>query len=522
MARMTIDETLRLALSHHNAGRLTDAERLYRQVLASHPSHSDALHLLGVLAFQGKQMDIARDLIERAITIFPAAANYHFNLGHVLLSTGRRHDAIASYRRAIALRPNYADAYNSLGVALADEGQWQAAIEAYRRALDSVPASADYLSNLSNALREDGQLEAALAAAHRACELQPGLAAGHNNLGAALLQQGRFEEAISSYRRAIELEPDYGTAHYNLATALLMVGRMEEGWRHAEWRWKAKDLNLVRPDFSQPCWDGSPLGGKRIFLHTEQGFGDVIQFVRYVPQVVALGGTVILGLRKELGRLMKCIPGVDAIVTDGDALPAFDVQCPMLTLPLAMKTTLATIPGPTSYLRADPEMIARWRQRIAVPGDTRLKVGLVWAGRPDHKNDRNRSITLQMLAPLGEIAGVRFFSLQKGEAARQIQSAPPGMNPVDLGGEMEDFADCAGVLENLDLLISVDTAAAHLAGALGKPVWTLLPFVPDWRWMLDRGDSPWYPTMRLFRQPAIGVWRQPIDRLARELAGLNL
>lgn len=521
MPQVTIDEALRLALSQHNAGRLSEAERVYRQVLAAAPNHPDALHLLGVVALQRGNLEDAQGLITRAIAAFPEAPNYHHNLGNVLALAGRRNEAIASYRRAVALRSNDENFHNSLGVALAEDGQFPAAIDSYRRALALNSASADYHSNLSNALREDGQIDAAVEAAGKACALQPRMAAAFNNLGAALLQSGRFDDAITNYRRAVELEPDFATAHYNLAVALLSTGRLEEGWAQAEWRWKAKELALPVVDFGRPRWDGASLGGKRILLYTEQGFGDVIHMVRYVPQVVARGGKVILGVPKELVRLLKCVPGVEAIVTHSEDLPVFDVQCPLLSLPAVMKTTLATIPGLSPYLRADPELVDQWRVRIAAPGDTRIKVGLVWAGRSEHKNDRNRSMALRMLAPLAGAANARFFSLQKGEAAGQLQSAPPGMDIVDCGSQINDFADLAAVLENLDLLITVDTAPAHLAGALGRPVWMVLPFIPDWRWMLERRDSPWYPTMKLFRQPQRGAWEAAIALVKDELGRIG-
>lgn len=514
---MTIQEAIQSAVAHHNAGRFPEAEALYRQVLTTDPNQPDALHLLGVLAFQCNHLEPAQELISRAIAIYPTDPNFHYNLGHVLAMAGKRPEAVESYSRAIALRPDHSEAYNNMGVVLNELGRYADAITTYQKALELNPTSADTYCNLSNAYRESNQIEQALAAAQKAYELQPEMAAGHNNLGAALLRNGRFEEAMKSYRRAIELEPNFAMAHYNLAMALLMNGRLEEGWPHAEWRWKAKELNLFIQNFPQPMWDGSPLAGRRILLHAEQGYGDAIHLVRYVPDVVARGGKVILAVPKGLVELMKNLPGIEALVTDGDELPPFDVQCTMLSLPLLLKTALDTIPAPIPYLHADPALAEAWRKRMDIPGDTRKKIGLVWAGRPEHKNDSNRSILLSMLAPLAGLSNARFISLQKGDAARQAQNPPPEMKIESFGEDLQTFADSAGLIANLDLLITVDTAPAHLAGAMGKPVWMLVPFIPDWRWMLNRDDSPWYPTMTLFRQPKPRDWTAPIARLAESL-----
>lgn len=524
MGQVTIQQAMEMAVGHHNAGRLAEAEGLYRQILANQPGHADALHLLGVVKFQCNQLDTARELIGRAIAIHPIEGIYHYNLGHVLTMAGKRKEAIESYRRAISLQPGNGAAYNNLGVVLAEDRQYSAAIEAYQTAIRLNPPNlADVYCNLSNALREDHQVEAALKAAERANELEPKLAAGLNNLGAALLRSGQFEEAIASYRRAIELEPEFAMAHYNLAMSLLLTGRFEEGWPHQEWRWKARELGLTKMNFPQPMWSGSTslttggdlLDGKRIFLHAEQGFGDAIQFVRYVPEVIARGGRVILAVQKELIELMRTIPGIEQIVTDGDTFPPFDVHCAMLSLPVVLKTRLDTIPANIPYLHADPARVEAWRVKLDRPKDSRMKVGLVWAGSATHKNDRNRSIGLSQLAPLAGVRGVRFISLQKGEGSRQ--PPPDGMEIEHYGDDLRDFSDSAGLIANLDLLITVDTAPAHLAGAMGKPVWTFIPHIPDWRWMLERTDSPWYPTMKLYRQPATGDWRTPIAKAAADL-----
>lgn len=516
MSQVTLQQAIDLALQHHNRGELQQAEAIYQQVLAAFPEQPDALHLMGVLAFQCNQPQLAADFIRRAIVAYPDDANFHYNLGQILLAGPNRAQAVDAYRRAVALKPDYADAWNNLAALMVEAGQIPEGIAAYRRAIEINPNSAAYQANLSNALREDNQLEEAAASAKRATEIDPSFASGHNNLGAAILRLGRHDEAIASYRRAISLDPNLAMAHYNLAMALLLQGHLAEAWPEMEWRWKTKELDLAVQELPHPRWDGSNLNGKRIFLQIEQGFGDAIHFVRYVPQVIAKGGRVILGVSPELVRLMRCVEELEMLVTDGDPIPQFDLQCPLLSLPGIFRTTLETIPAPIPYLQADPTLVEEWKAKLG-PDDGRRKVGLVWAGRPEHKNDRNRSLSLQQLAPLATAPGVRWINLQMGPPAQQITSAPNGMEFFDAANGIKDFADSAAIMMNLDLLISVDTAAVHLAGALGKPAWTLLPFTPDWRWMLGRSDSPWYPTIRLYRQPMIGDWSTPIAQLAADL-----
>jgi hypothetical protein len=316
---------------------------------------------------------------------------------------------------------------------------------------------------------------------------------------------------VEAFEKAITLRADYALAHWNLGLILLSLGDFQRGWAEYEWRWRRPEY--ARHDhFKRPRWDGTQLGRRRILLHTEQGFGDVIQFIRFVPKVVERGGKVILACHSELRRLLSKIEGVQQWIDPGETLPEFDVHCPLMSLPKVFGTTVQTVPGQAPYLAAGAELAERWRERVeGLPG---RKVGLAWAGRPGHGNDRNRSIRLNQLEKLGIVAGVSFVSLQKGEAARQ---QTPGLTITDWTADLNDFADTAALIANLDLVIAVDTAVAHLAGALGKPVWVLLPFVPDWRWMLDREDSPWYPTMRLFRQPAIGDWETPISRIVEAL-----
>jgi tetratricopeptide (TPR) repeat protein len=345
--------------------------------------------------------------------------------------------------------------------------------------------------------------------------LNPELVEAHLNLGVALMAKTDVVPAITSFRRAIDLRPDSAKAHYNLALALLSSGNFREGWTENEWRWLCKGFTTPLRRFTQPLWDGSPLHGRTILLHCEQGFGDSIQFIRYAPLVAERGGRVVLWAPPELLSLMRGVQGVETVAT-AEPFPPFDVHCPLLSLPRALDTRLESIPANVPYLFADPVRTARWKDKVVASANG-LKIGLAWAGRPTHTNDRNRSIGLKQLAPLAEITGVTFYSLQKGSSAHHAAGAPSGMNLIDLTDELHDFADTAALIENLDMVIAVDTSVAHLAGAMGKRVWVLLPFSADWRWLLNREDNPWYPTMRLFRQKQIGNWDATIIELARAL-----
>jgi hypothetical protein len=355
----------------------------------------------------------------------------------------------------------------------------------------------------------------------RALKLRPDSAATLNNVGNILHGQGRISEAAEVYRRALRIKPDYGLVHWNLGLMLLLQGELEQGWTEYEWRLQVKQFG-PRTVFNRPQWDGGDLDGQRIVFHAEQGFGDVIQFARYLPEIARRGGRIVLACHTEMHRLMRSAGRtrgeVGSLVEDWvmpDAmLPAYDTHCPMMSLPKAMGTTLANIPlEMIPYIWTEPALQEQWRKRLEGVRD--LKVGVAWAGRSTHPNDRNRSFALQTLAPLAGVKGVRLFSLQKGEPARQTKEA--GFEITDWTEELEDFADTAAMVEQLDMVISADTSVVHLAAAMGKPTWVLLPFVPDWRWMMDREDSPWYPSMRLFRQPKIGDWQTPIARVVEAL-----
>jgi tetratricopeptide (TPR) repeat protein len=572
------------ALLHHQVGRLAEAEQLYRKVLSQQPEHVDALHNLGLLAHQLGRNDAAIELIQCAIALKPTVAEFYCNLGDALGDAGRSKEAIAAYRQAIVLRPNHAETYGNLGVILRAAGRLDDAIAAYRQAISLKPNFAEAYTNLGNALREKGRLDEAAAAHRRAVDLRPGLpeahfnlgivlkdqnqvqeaitafrravslrpdyiraltnlanelrntgeldesiaaynrllairptrAETHSNLGLALEDAGRLDEAIAEYRRGIALKPDLAGAHSNLGMALLLRGDWQQGWPEYEWRFQVPDTTQDKP--VAPRWDGGELNGRTLLLFAEQGLGDTIHFIRYLPRVAQYGGRVLIEAPEPLIRLLRQLPGAEQWIPKGQPLPQFDVQCPLMSLPGIFGTTPSTIPPLNDLLRPDPELAEAWHRRLQQqpPG---LRVGLAWAGSKKHKNDRNRSIPLSLLAPLAA-PGVQFYSLQKGDATAQATQASGQMSITDWTQELHDFADTAALIDQLDLIISVDTAVAHLSAAMGKPTWLLLPFVPDWRWLRDREDTPWYPSMRLFRQTKIGDWPDVIQRAAGALADL--
>ena len=541
---VTIPEAFLIGHQQHQAGRLAEAEAIYRQILAVDPRHADAMHLLGVLAGQAGRHDAAADLIGKAVALAPHFALAHFNLATALNEGGRRDAAIAACRRTLELQPGHAEAHFLLGTLLMKKEQPAEAAAAYRRTLELKPDYAEAHNNLSVALRDQGHDDEAMAACRRAIQIKPDYALAHFNVGNALRDQNNTDEAMAAYRRALEIQPDLPAVKWNYSQLLLLRGDFERGWPLYEARLDArihgasKIFGASQGGFHQPVWGGGPLDGRRILLRAEQGFGDTLQFVRYAPLVAQRGGRVILECQPGLKSLLTSVENVSQIIERGEPLPALDLHCPMMSLPLAFGTRLATIPAGIPYLRADARKAAQWRGRLEqrenslgkgnAPQRRALKIGLVWAGstRPDQPTatalDRRRSIALSRLAPLAAVPGTLFVSLQKGASAKQAQTPPEGMALADWTDELHDFSDTAALVEALDLVISVDTAVAHLAGALGKPVWLLNRFDTCWRWMLERGDSPWYPTLRQFRQPGFMEWdpviaevRGQLERLAK-------
>ncbi|MGQ9365554.1 tetratricopeptide repeat protein [Azospirillum sp. ST 5-10] len=513
------------AIRLHQAGRIDEAEALYRRQIEAAPRRPETgpayVNLGAILQARGRHEE-AEALLRRAQRMAPNDPNVLNNLGMVMQARGRRDEAIAFFRRALGNDPAHADARGNLGGALVDAGRAGEAI-AFLEPLAVQPgAGAHVLVNYANALREADRFAEAEAWYRRALDRAPEDPDVLANLGVCLLDQRRAADAVACLERAVARDPRHVQAQWHLSLALLALGDFERGWPKYEWRWLLASMRPSLRRFAQPAWRGEPLEGRRILLHGEQGLGDCLQFVRYAPLVAEAGGRVILDVPAPLVRLFSGLPGVEAVVATGTPPPEADLHAPLLSLPQALGTRLATVPARVPYLRADPALAEAWRARLAAaPG---LRVGLVWAGNPRtelpsaHAIDRRRSMTLAQLAPLAGIPGVRFYSLQKdGEAAKQAKAPPAGMDLVDPMGGVADFADTAALVANLDLVIGVDTSVIHLAGALGRPVWVLSRFGGCWRWLLDREDSPWYPTLRLFHQRAPGDWAEVVDRVAAAL-----
>jgi tetratricopeptide (TPR) repeat protein len=682
--QMTLQQALDLAVQHHQAGRLREAEGIYKQILTADPNNVHTLHLLGVLFSQVGQGETAVDYIRKAIAQNPTAAQYHCNLGAALAIAGRHEQAIESYERALVLQPDLIDAHANLGAAMMRLGRFDRAVKSLQTALDARPRDFKILDWLGSALSQAGRQEEAIDVLQRALAVRADWAPSHLTMGNALVRLNRFPEAITAYRTALSLRPEYpealsglagllcengstdeainlarraislhensagawyslgralhkqnrdeesakalrkalaidpklyqaynelgnvlvdmksypeaiemlehslkvedsGKVRYNLGTAFwesgkidaaiteykkaeamgfaepmlynnlgaihhqrgeiekaiqffqkalkidsgfdlarfnlgmmqLLKGEFKEGFANYESRWKAKSIPMP-PRYAQfGTWNGGDLQGRRILLDCEQGFGDSIQFARYIPMLAGRGGKPILVANAELLRLLKTVPCLEGIVCPPEEIPAFDVQCPLMSLGHLMGTTKETIPTNVPYVSADAALVDRWKTRL--PRDERVKVGLCWSGNPKHTQDTNRSLSLAALEPLSAVANVWFCSLQKGPASREAASPPGKMQIADWTAELSDFAETAALIANLDLVIACDTAVAHLAGAMGKKVWLLIPKVPDWRWMLERDDSPWYPTMRIFRQKDQGDWGTPIDELIRAI-----
>ena len=503
-----------LGVAFNDQGNRAEAITCYRRALELKPDFAEGFNNLGVALKDQGELDEAIACFRRALELIPDFAEAHFNLGNALRDQGNLDEAVECYRRTLELTPDFAHGHNNLGVVFNDQGKLDQAITCYRRALELKPDFAEAHTNLGNAFKDQGNLDEAIACYRRALELTPDNATVHSNLGNAFSDQGKLDEAITCYRRAVELKPDFAEAHLNRALTWLLAGDWQRGWLEYQWRWQTKEFAPRR--FSQPLWEGEPLAGKSILLHAEQGLGDTIQFIRYAAVVKQHGGTVIVECQKQLLGLLAGCPGVDRLVGQGDDLPAFDVHAPLLSVPGILKTSLETIPARIPYVIPKPAILEQWRKRlIDIDG---FKIGIAWQGNPKYLGDRLRSIPLRCLAPLARIPAVRLISLQKGVGDEQLAEVRDLFPVMDLGNCLQDFTDTCAAIRSLDLVIACDTAVAHLAGAMGAPIWVALPFVPDWRWLLDRSDSPWYPTMRLFRQTQPGDWQSVFQSIAAELA----
>jgi tetratricopeptide (TPR) repeat protein len=513
-----------MAVALQSQNRYAAAVDKCRRAISIKPDFAQAYNTMGFSLEKQEKYAEAIENYTKAIRLKPDFAEPYNHLGVILYAQNRPGEAIENYRQALKIDPNYAELHNNMGIALKEKGQFDEAVTCFEQAIRLEPDFAEAYYNLANSLRDQTRNTEAIENYKKAVSLKPDFAEAYNHLGVVLNAQGGFAEsiknyeAIENYRKAIELKPDFAEAHWNLSLVLLRTGKLIEGWKEYQWR-RNPGLNITTYPhrFDKPRWDGSTFENKRLLVHYEQGLGDTLHFVRYLPMVKARGGTVILEVRKPLCRLLQSFPGVDQLIAASlDDKPAvqFDYHVSLMDLPGIFATSMETIPADVPYIRPRPGKIEYWRKKLAAP---EFKVGIVWAGSPSHGNDSNRSCPLKYFTPLAKIDGVRLYGLQKGDAAAQAQELKNEIPLTNLASRFEDFADTAAAIENLDLVISVDTSVLHLAGAMGRPVWAILPFAPEWRWMLNRSDSPWYPTMRLFRQKKWDQWQPVLQEVAEEL-----
>ena len=570
------------ALQLHHEGELEAAEKIYRHILAEEPDHRDALNNLGILLrmqdrtddaiavlhhltniapkfpeawntygralTSADRLDDAIAALQTALSINPDLVVAHLNIAYVHERSGDYDKAAASIHRYLPVHPDNPEAWERLGfyqlalgendealitlrhavdlapdrhsglivlaIGLEKSDQFEEAISIRKRALRILPDDAKSIGDLAISLERLNQIDEAIAARRRAVALDLQDATSMGDLGRLLTENDQDAEAAEWFERALNLAPEAPRIHFNHALYLLRRGEYEQGWAEHEWRQKFSSLRNIFPDNPQPIWDGGSLTGKTLFLHGEQGAGDTIQFARYIPRVARQAAKVILGVRAPLARLLAPLPGIDQIITDPWDLPDFDVRCSLMSLPYHLRVDPDNDPETTPYL------VRSGNTSIQVDND-KLNVGLVWGGSPTHKNDHNRSLTLSQLKPVLNTTGCRFHNLQVDDRKLEISANDLSDVVVDMTDNIRDLADTADMIVQLDLVIAVDTSVAHLAGAMGKPVWILLPNPADWRWLRNRDDTPWYPTVRLFRQTMRGEWEDVIERVVTELAAYS-
>jgi tetratricopeptide (TPR) repeat protein len=505
--------------------RYHDALASYDQALSAKPGYVDALYNRGNALLELARFDEALASYDNALALKPDLAEAWCSHGKALEHLARCEQALISYGNALAIRPSYAEALNNRGNALQQLRRYQEALASYDQALAVKPDYAEALSNRGAVLQRLARYDEALDSCDRAIAIAPRYARALNNRGFVLQELKRYDEALESYAKAVAINPGYAMAHWNESLCRLSLGDFARGWAKYEWRWKCEAFTSPRRHFTSPLWLGKEnLAGKTILLHAEQGLGDTIQFVRYVQAVAQTGATIVLECQPALESLLAGFPGVNTVVAQGNTLPDHDFHCPLLSLPLAFNTLLDTVPAAIPYLSVPDAAIGKWQNKLGPKTLPTLltvpSVGIVCSGNAAHANDSNRSIAADKMMALSR-PDTRLVSLQN--ALRPAEAAALGAHPqvLHFGAELSDFTDTAALVSLMDLVITVDTAVAHLAGALGKPVWILLPFAADWRWLTGGEHSPWYPTARLFRQARPGDWDSVVDRVNQAL-GLHV
>ena len=558
-----IIDVLNRAIELHRSGHLAEAAAHYHEKLQQNHENAEAKHLLGVIEAQRKNESAAVALFDRAVLLSPNSSVLFCNRGHALLKLRRFEEAVASYDHALTLQPDQVEVLFNRGNALLELARFEAALESYDRALSLQPDHADILNNRGSALQELRRFGDALASFERALRLKPDFPEALSNRGITLKHLHRFEEALASYDQALTLQPalvdvltnrgnvlhslrnfedalasfdqalalrpDDADAHKNRGITRLTCGHYRDGWTDYEWRWQSKDFPSKRPRNTAPHWQGEALAGRSILVYAEQGFGDTIQFARYLPLLSAQGAKVTFLCPSGLVRLLRSLAAGVTCVASTTAGQTFDYQCALMSLPLRMGTELDSIPGQDPYLKPEAALVEHWRPLLNGPevatgqrpseGKRQPRVGLVWSGSASHKNDQNRSIALaELITHLP--TGFDYISLQK-DVRREDSEVLEHSAIKQFSAQLVDFSDTAALCAWMEIVVSVDTSVAHLAAALGKPTWVLLPFESDWRWLLNRRDSPWYPTMRLFRQATADGRERVLQEMAAALRALR-
>jgi tetratricopeptide (TPR) repeat protein len=497
-----------------NTDHLDDAIEQWEIALRLDPNHAVALNNLGVGLQRRKRFERSIATLKKLVEKYPNFAEGHANLGAALAEAGKYEEGIAEGKKAVELEPNRAEAHNSLGVIYMRAKRYEEALVETKRAAEIHPKYVQALGNTGGIYQEMGHYDDAIEWFERAAAISPAHTDTANALYGSYYKIRKPEMSLAITERALQHNPNNAELHGNRSLALLALGRYTEGFEEYEWRWRCGSFTSPPRDFDRPMWEGPDPAGRTILIHAEQGFGDIIQFARYIPMLIALGAKVMVEVPVSVKSLIESIPGVTRVIPKGLKLPDFDMHVPLLSLPRAFKTTLETVPASVPYLRSDESRLEKWRP-ILQAEKARLKIGLVWGG--NLKPDPKRSIPIEQLAPFADIKDAAWFSLQTGDPRNELKDAPAEMNLIDLGKDLKDFSDTAAIMSILDLVVTIDTASAHLGGAVGAKTWTMLHYAPDWRWGMDGETSPWYPTMRLFRQSAPDDWGPVVEKISREL-----
>jgi tetratricopeptide (TPR) repeat protein len=498
-----------------HSGRAMEASHFLQEAVRLNPRDAVALSSLGICYERLERMDLALTAHRKAVSMtpdhVPALMNYGLTLGRLDQFT----DAEAVFRKVLQIAPDLGEALECLAGAQLSLKHHEESVATCKKAIELNPKSTIAYATLGEALMNLGRFDETIELMQKITTIQPS-AAVYQSWSNALVRSGHPEEGLVMIEKSLSMEPENPTFHFNRSIILILLGRLAEAWPEYEWRWKQPRVAGRAYKYSSPIWDGAPLNGRRILLFAEQGLGDTVFFGRYATRVAERGGQVMLRVQPELKDLVRSIPGVSQVVGDNEPVPEHDVHLPIMSLPRIFETSLETIPVEMPYIKTDPVRSAYWREQFAQRGD-RMKVGLVWEGGAFQPENFLRSASLAAYTPLGAVEGVSFYGLQKGTAEVQAKNPPAGMDFTNLGPRIKDFSDTAAIVENLDLLISIDTSVVHIAGALAKPVWMLMAFTPGHMWMYKREDTPWYPTFRIYRQPAFKDWDSVVERIKRDL-----